>query len=544
MADALYRQHSVHIEFASLVTSCGVQWQHIHSFLKKDNTIQQLISQIQAGETVPKGFTLESGVLRYKHRVVIPKHSELTNRLLKEYHDSPVGSHAGDFKTYQRLASEWYWAGMRKDVTKYVQNCHICQQNKVSTLSPLGLLQPLPIPEQVWEDISMDFVEGLPKSLGWDTILVVVDQLTKYGHFILLKHPYTAQRVAHVFVKEVVRLHGMPSSIVSDRDKIFLSIFWKELFRLQGTNLHRSTAYHLQTDGQTEVVNKGVESYLRCFVNGKPSSWASWLHWAEYWYNTAFHTATHCTPFKALYGRDPPHLVRFSHGATAISSLEDQLQERDAILDDLKYHLVQAQIYMKQYENKSRREGEFEVGDLVYLKLQPYRQHSVVRRQSEKLSPRFYGPYQVLERVGRVAYRLQLPATAKIHPIFHISQLKKAMGPGWVPTSLPAQLSADLVLEVESESVLGVRNSQAATEVLIKWKGLQDFEATWEDHDEIAARFPHFHLEDKVLFWVGGIARDQPRPAVHFTYARRRPKQKADREIGAGQLVTGRGIFG
>ena len=134
----------------------------------------------------------------------------------------------------------------------------------------------------------------------------------------------------------------------------------------------RSTAYHPQTDGQTEVVNKGVESYLRRFVNGKPHIWARWLPRAEYWYNTSFYTATNYTPFKALYGRDPPHLIRFSAGRTAVSSVETQLQDRDAILDDLKFHLVQAQVYMQHHENKGRCEGPFQEGDLVYLKLQPY----------------------------------------------------------------------------------------------------------------------------------------------------------------------------
>lgn len=180
------------------------------------------------------------------------------------------------------MTGELYWEGMKQDVKKYCEECLICQRNKALALSPAGLLTPLEVPNRVWEDISMDFVEGLLKANGLEVIFVVVDRLSKYGHFLPLKHPYTTKTVSDIFVKEIVRLHEFPKSIVSDREKVFLSHFWRELFKQAGTRLNYSTAYHPQTGGQAEVINQGVESYLRCFCGEKPKEWAKWLHWAEF----------------------------------------------------------------------------------------------------------------------------------------------------------------------------------------------------------------------------------------------------------------------
>lgn len=225
----------------------------------------------------------------------------------------------------------------------------------------------------------MDFVEALPKSGGWDTVLIMVDRLSKYAHFLGLKHPFTAKSMASLFIKKVVRLHGFPGSIVSDRDKVFMSIFWQELFCLQGTTLLRSSAYHPQTDGQTEIVNQALETYLRCFINRQPKEWAKWLSWAEYCYNTSPHLSINMSPYQALYGRHPPSSVRVGTNTTLVDNLDTLLRDRDAILDDLRFHLHKAQHRMKTWADTKRCHESFAEGDLVFLKLQPYRPQSVAQ---------------------------------------------------------------------------------------------------------------------------------------------------------------------
>ena len=227
--------------------------------------------------------------------------------------------------------------------------------------------------------------------------------------------------MASIFAKEVIKLHGLPQSIISNKDKIFMSLFWGEHFKLQGTALKHSSSYHPRSDGQTEVVNRCLETYLRCFSFDKPHRWHKWLSWAEYWYNTSVHSTTNCTPFKALYSRDPPSMIRYEKGTATVSLVDQLLEDRDAILDDLRLHLLRAHQRMKKQADIHRHHEEFKVGDLVFIKLRPYRQSSLARRRFEKLSPRFYGPFQVLKTIGKVAYKLDLPQDARIHSTFYIS---------------------------------------------------------------------------------------------------------------------------
>jgi transposase InsO family protein len=195
----------------------------------------------------------------------------LHHQLLTALHASPVGGHSGIPVTLRRAKQLFAWRGMNSSVRAFVSSCQVCQQAKPDRSRLPGLLQPLAVPDRAWKVLSMDFIEGLPLSGRFNTIFVVVDLFSKYAHFIGLKHPFTAASVASLFMQQVYRLHGMPSAIVSDRDRIFTSKLWSELFNLAHVDLRMSTAYHPQSDGQTERVNQCLETFLCCYIHACPT---------------------------------------------------------------------------------------------------------------------------------------------------------------------------------------------------------------------------------------------------------------------------------
>ena len=185
---------------------------------------------------------------------------------------------------------------------QHVRECSICQQNKSEHIHPVGLLRPLPILEQKWQSISMDFITRLPKVQGRDCLYVVVDRLTKFAHFFAISSYYSTAQVAELFFREVFRLHELPKTIVSDQDSRFTGAFWQEIFRLVGTKLSTSMSYHPQSDGKTKIVNRWIDGYLRNYVTGKHQTWIKWLYLRDYCYNNTYHMSIRMTPFKALYG--------------------------------------------------------------------------------------------------------------------------------------------------------------------------------------------------------------------------------------------------
>lgn len=275
-------------------------------------------------------WSVEDGLYLYQEKIYIPNLSPLKESLMREFHNSVEGGHGGTQKTFLSLNANFYWTNMRRDVKAYIKQCAVCQQVKAINVNPYGLLQPLDIPKNIWEDISMDFITHLPTSQGYTCILVVVDRLSKAAHFGLLPTNYTASKVAFLLWEIVTKHHGIPKSFVSDRDAIFLSKIWTELFQLQGTTLKMSSSYHPQTDGLSEVVNRCLEQYLRCFVSEEPHQWHKFLGLAEWLYNTSYHSAIQQTPFEVVFGKKPPTLAQYMPGTAQVEAVDITLQTRDA----------------------------------------------------------------------------------------------------------------------------------------------------------------------------------------------------------------------
>jgi hypothetical protein len=244
------------------------------------------------------------GLLLHKNRVYVPNVQELKLEILKEMHNVTYARHPGYQKTVTAVKSHYFWPGLKKEIAEYITRCMECQKVKAEHRHPARLLQHLPILEWKWDVVTMDFITGLPRTRKQhDSIMVVVDKLTKAAHFIPLKTTHRAADVADIFLKEVARLHGIPKTIVFDRDPKFTLNFWKGQFKGFKTNLNFSTTYHSESDGQTERVNRVIEDMLGMYVMDKPSRWEDYLHLVEFSYNNGYHASLKMSPFEALYGR-------------------------------------------------------------------------------------------------------------------------------------------------------------------------------------------------------------------------------------------------
>lgn len=435
--------------------------------------------------------------MRFRDRLCVPNVAELKNEILKQAHYSKFTVHPGSTKMYKDLKRQFWWKGMKRDTAEFVTKCLTCQQVKPERQKPPGLLQPLPIAGWKWEHITMDFVTGLPRTRqGHDAVWVVVDRLTKSAHFIPYSISYPIEKMSRMYIQEIVRLHGVPVSIVSDRDARFTSKFWKGLQNAFGTSIHLSTTFHPQTDGQTERVNQIMEDMLRACVIDFQGTWENHLPLIEFAYNNSYQASIGMAPFEALYGRPCRSPMCWAEVGDRELLGPELIRETTEKISVIKERLRTAQSRQKSYADQHRRNLEFEVGDQVLLKVSPIRGVMRFGRKKGKLSPRFVGPFKISERVGKVAYRLELPLELSgIHDVFHVSMLRKYVRDvSHVIDFSDLKLAKDITYSEEPVRVLDRSIKKLRTKdvplVKIQWNHHDENEASWELEAEMKKKHP------------------------------------------------------
>lgn len=397
--------------------------------------------------------------------------------ILRCCHDQLLSGHFGLSKTIELVLRTFWWPNLRTFVKNYIKSCNVCSRSKSSHHKPYGLLNPLSVPTRPWQSFSMDFITDLPSSNNFDSILVVVDRFSKMSHFIPCNKAISAQQTAQLIMQNVVRLHGLPDNIVSDRGTQFVSKFWTRLFELLGTKINLSSAYHPQSDGQTEIVNQILEQYLRCTINYQQDNWCSLLPFAEFAYNNTIHSSTKKTPFYANYGFHPQFNI-LTPNISQNPSAENQITELHKIHEQLIYNLTNAQKRYKEQADKHRIQHPFKVGDSVWL----LRNNIKTTRPSNKLDYKRLGPFKISAQINQVSFRLDLPSTLKIHNVFHVSQLEPSL-----PTKFPGRkqepphpILIDDILEYEVKDILDFKIIRNKPHYLVDWKGYDPSERSWE----------------------------------------------------------------
>jgi len=378
---------------------------------------------------------------------------------------------------------------MGNDIRKYVQTCDTCQRNKPSNQQPAGLLHPLKTPNNKWEEIAMDFIVQLPLTRqGNDAIVVFTDRLTKRAIFHPTHTSATAPMIAKIFFATVFKNHGLPRVIISDRDPKFTSRFWQALFKHLGTKTAMSTAFHPQTDGQTERLNRTLEEMLRIYATYKQDQWDEYLPAAEFAYNNSKQTSTGFTPFELDCGQHPHTPITLGKKViTNVPAASDFIEHWNTMISTAKDHLREAQERQMKYANNHRRHLTFKLGDQVLLSMKNTNNPVDRNRPTKKLTPRFTGPYTISEVISPVVYRLDLPQTMRLHPVFHVSLLKPYQPPSerfTRPTPPPAVIVRSDYdedhEEYEVEAILDKRIFRRKTQYLVKWVGYPLHDATWE----------------------------------------------------------------
>ncbi len=417
-------------------------------------------------------------------KIYVPDDHDLRLEIVRLHHDTPVAGHPGSEKTIDLVQRSYMWPGMSTFIKEYVTRCERCARCKPSNLAPPGKLRPLDLPNMPWIEVTTDFTTDLPLSRGFDTILVVVDRFSKEVEFIPCNKTVTALDTARLYLHNVWKNHGLPRSIVSDRGPQFASQVMTDLCKRLGIQPKLSTAFHPQTDGQTERMNRDLQQFLRLFTAEKQDDWVDWLPIAQFSYNSKKQASTQKSPFDVTRSYAPR--MGFEQKITKAPAAEQFATTMQDTLAQTKANLEKAQQRMKVQADKHRSEApKYKIGDKVWLSTENLR----LTRASKKLSERWLGPYDITKLVGTNAVKLHLPRSMRIHPVVNISRVRPykeplegqiAVRPG------PVNVTEDRDEEYEVDYVVDVRRKGRNTEYLVHWKGYTKEDRTWEPKGNLA----------------------------------------------------------
>lgn len=412
---------------------------------------------------------------------------------LDSAHNHPMAGHFGPVRTLEKLRRKYTWKGIRKDVEEYCRACLKCRKSTAARHRPYGLLQPLAPPTRAWQEVTMDFITELPPSkftgVTYDAILVIVDRLTKMAHYVPARGDWDGYDLAQTWLREVVRLHGVPEKIISDRGPLMNSKHWRTFNYYLNARRILSTAFHPQTDGQTERQNQTLEQYLRCFCVLEQDDWTAWLSIAEFAYNDSVHATTKDTPFRANQGIDPrgpvwPSCSQTTAESPSAKSLASKVID---IQKECQRNIIKANEYSKQYQDSKRLPSPFKVGDKVLLSTK----NIASIRPKKKLDWKYLGPGTITEQLSQNVYKIDMPGLRSVHPVFHASLLdhydpKCSIPSHDKPIEDVMYQEGDDVYEVED--VVDRRQNKAGRwEYLIKWKGYPPEENSWEPTTNLSA---------------------------------------------------------
>ncbi|GJT19478.1 putative reverse transcriptase domain-containing protein [Tanacetum coccineum] len=457
------------------------------------------------------------GTLCLNGRSWLPCYGDLRSVIMHESHKSKYSIHPGSEKMYQDMKKLYWWPNMKADIATYVSKCLTCARVKAEHQRPSGLLVQPAIPEWKWDNIMMDFITKLPKSSqGFDTIWVIVDRLTKSAHFLPIRENDPLDKLARLYLNRIVARHGIPVSIICDRDGRFTSNFWKSFQKALGTDISMSTAYHPETDGQSERTIQTLEDMLRACVIDFGKGWVKHLPLAEFSYNNSYHASIKAAPYEALYGRKCRSPVCWAEVGEAQLTGPELIQETTEKIILIKQRIQAAQDRQKSYADLKRKPMEFEVRDRVMLKVSPWK--GVVRfGKRGKLNPRYVGPFKVLAKVGKVAYRLELPQElSRVHHTFHVSNLKKCYADE--PLVMPLegihvddklQFVEELV-EIMEREIKRLKRSRIPL-VKVRWNSRRGPEFTWEREDSFKQKYPQLFTNRASSSTTSSIRHGVPR---------------------------------